>query len=99
MARPVPTGSTPDGVSLTGLRSYPCSVESKGDVCKLGVNKWILTSNYHPETWYGTAGPIHVAALMRRFDRVIHCTAVKEEFEPVSFANVVVDLTELSDDE
>lgn len=90
---------TPRFDKLRDLRSYPCSVEKKGDVSKLAVNKWILTSNHHPETWYGSAGTILVAALMRRFTRVIHCTCVKEEIEPVSFANVVVDLTELSDDE
>lgn len=92
-------GQVPLPTLLCWLDRYPCAIESKGDVCKLGVTKWILTSNYHPETWYGSAGTASNEALMRRFTKVIHCTHIKEEMEPISFADVVVDLTNLSDDE
>lgn len=74
-------------------------MECKGGSHQLRASKWILTSNYHPSTWYPAAGTHHQEALVRRFSRIIHCTCVKEEFEPVSFADVVIDISELSDDE
>lgn len=56
------------------LDRYPMDVPVKGGFVNWIPRRIYITSNVPVDEWYGNARPIHVAALRRRLDSIVHYT-------------------------
>lgn len=83
------------------LDRYQLQREAKGSVHQLSANKFVITSNYHPDAWFPTAGLASREALLRR---ITHLSEVKSLDQHISnpflegvndgFDNNLVDLSD-----
>ncbi len=70
------SGNLPFAFFLRLVDRYPLSVCEKGSTLELLASEWIITSNFHPSTWWrwvnddGTER-LHMPALVRRITEIL----------------------------